>query len=478
MTDNVQPMAQPAEPDIDPGEDLVATLRSAVSGALWPAMPNQFGITMLALQYQFERTDRMTSAEIQAAQFGQLDVLLRHAVANVPYYRQALPAAGYAPDRPLTLEAWRRLPILTRRTLQDRRAELIAARYPPEHGSAAEHRSSGSTGVPISVMKTQLCDLLWEAFTVRDHLWHRRDLSGVLVALRSRRSGEEGGADGARSAIWNHGVSSAFATKEGWLFGGYRPVEEQIAWLLRRKPDYAQMHPTVLRELLKVVKQRGIRFEGLKGILTYSELVPPGLREETLAVLGIPMHDMYSCREIGYLALECPDHPHYHVQSEAVLIEIVDEAGAPCAVGQTGRVVATPLHNFAQPLIRYALGDYAEVGPPCSCGRQSPVLARVLGRSRNMLRLANGQDGFPDTAPLEKAIHLPIRQYQLVQRTRSHIEVRIVPQRPFTPGEEAELRDIIVDKCGATGCAVTFAYCDSIARTEGGKYEDFISEVV
>ena len=39
-------------------------------------------------------------------------------------------------------------------------------------------------------------------------------------------------------------------------------------------------------------------------------------------------------------------------------------------------MVITDLHNFATPLIRYELGDYAEVGTPCPTGRGLPVLNR------------------------------------------------------------------------------------------------------
>ena len=43
------------------------------------------------------------------------------------------------------------------------------------------------------------------------------------------------------------------------------------------------------------------------------------------------------------------------------------------------------------PLIRYEIGDFAEVGDRCSCGRGLPVLRRILGRVRNMLTLPDGR---------------------------------------------------------------------------------------
>ena len=47
-----------------------------------------------------------------------------------------------------------------------------------------------------------------------------------------------------------------------------------------------------------------------------------------------------------------------------------------------GRIVVTALNNFATPLIRYEIGDYAEVGEICSCGRGfRPPTGRRRGRS-------------------------------------------------------------------------------------------------
>jgi phenylacetate-CoA ligase len=63
-----------------------------------------------------------------------------------------------------------------------------------------------------------------------------------------------------------------------------------------------------------------------------------------------------------------------------IYAEILDDADRPCAPGEVGRVVVSTLHNYAMPLFRYDLGDLAEVGPPCECGRTLPVLNRIVGR--------------------------------------------------------------------------------------------------
>ena len=138
-------------------------------------------------------------------------------------------------------------------------------------------------------------------------------------------------------------------------------------------------------------------------------------------------------------------------------------------------MIATPLHNFAQPLIRYESGDVAEVGEPCPCGRGLPVLNRVLGRQRNLLTLPNGERFWPLYAPAWKGIDA-IRQIQIVQHDLEHIQARIVGPRPLTAEEEATFTAKI-HELFRYPFRVTFEYLAGIDRTKQRKFEEFISRV-
>jgi phenylacetate-CoA ligase len=165
------------------------------------------------------------------------------------------------------------------------------------------------------------------------------------------------------------------------------------------------------------------------------------------------------------------------VQSEGILVEVLDERDRPCLPGEVGRVVATPLHNFAMPLVRYVNGDYAEVGEPCDCGRGLPVLKRVVGRTRNMLTLPDGRRLWPRLRLSTFDRFALIRQFQFVQKSHSRIEGRLVADRPLTSAEEERLRALVLDRIGYAGFEVAFSYHDHIARSAGGKFEDFKSEI-
>jgi phenylacetate-CoA ligase len=453
------------------------TFRSVPEGLVWPALAPSSGLAMLSMQYQFARSEWLPAQELGERQLAQLEVLLAHAGANVPYWRAALPKWGIATGVPLSWEQWRRIPPLRRSDVQTHQAELEATSYPRAHGGRAEQRTSGSTGTPVAIQTTQIAQMFWQAVTLRDDLWHRRDLSRTLAALRARGHPGADPHEGAWAPVWHRGAGAAFVTGPSILFPGDAPTAEQAEWLGRKQPDYMISAPTVLRGLLDETRRLGIRLERLKAAITYAETVPPGLRERVAREWGVPVQDIYSCREVGYIALQCPDFPHYHVQSETVLVEVVDDEGNPCAPGTIGRVLLTSLHNFAMPLLRYEIGDHAEVGPACPCGRGLPVLARILGRARNRIRHANGDRTWPNMLPLEKGlVDLPVAQYQLAQRALDALELRIVPRAPLSAQQERRLRGLIAD-CGITGFEVTIRYLEALARNTGDKSEDFVCEL-
>jgi phenylacetate-CoA ligase len=137
--------------------------------------------------------------------------------------------------------------------------------------------------------------------------------------------------------------------------------------------------------------------------------------------------------------------------------------------------VVTPLQNFATPLVRYEIGDYAEVGESCSCGRTLPVLNRILGRHRNLCVLKNGERFFPEIqADLKVFGH--IRQFQAHQKTLEDIDLRIVATRPFTDTEKHEVQAIVQKKFHYP-FNVNIIEVDDIPRAANGKFEEFKSDI-
>ncbi len=444
-------------------------LRSAFPEIVWPAVPTPAGASLLAMQYQLQQTQWWPAERLRAQQFRQLEVLLRHAYDTTRYYRRQLDEAGFDPKQPLNGQTFTRLPLLTRAQLQQSFGDLCSQRVPASSGRTTENMTSGSTGMPVRFLTTELTAFYWRVFTLRDHLWHRRDFSGKLAAIRLKvKEGEWPG--------WGPSVDTVIRSGPSATLDINRDVDEQLRWLEQQNPVYLLTFATNLEALARRSLDLGIRLPTLREVRTISEMLPPGVRALVRKAWGVPLADLYSSQEIGYIALQCPEREHYHVQSESVLVELLREDGTPCAPGEIGRVVLTTLHNFALPLIRYDIGDYAEAGAVCPCGRGLPVIRRIMGRVRNMLRLPGGGQHWPSLGILSVLPESLIKQYQCIQHTLERIEVRLVTARPLTSDEEGNLRAAMTEKIGHP-FLIDITYCDQIERSASGKFEEFRCEI-
>ena len=447
---------------------------SRFPGIDWPAIPGKADAAMFSLAYQLEQSQWLGPEDLLGLQLRQLERVLTHAARTVPFYGQRLQVLAGLRTGALTMEEWRKIPILARAELQEAGDAMTSREIPREHRPLTEIKTSGSIGRPISVLGTGITGTFFRALNLRYHTWHRRDFHAPAAAIRVLRGEQAEAAAGGKPSNWVPGHASG----PMYLFDITQPVSEQLEWLVERDPVYLLTHSSNLAALVRRSRETGARPRSLRQATTMSEVVDQELRDFCREEWGVDLTDAYSAQEVGMIALQCPDHPHYHVQGESVLVEVLDANDAPCAPGQVGRVVVSDLHNFATPLIRYEIGDHAEVGDACPCGRGLPVLERILGRVRNMAVLPSGDRFWPLPFLSSEMLEIaPVRQIQLVQTTPDDIDVKLVMPQPMAAADEERLRDYFADRLGHP-FRLRFLYVDDIPRSAGGKFEDFVSEIV
>ena len=436
-------------------------------GNAWPVLPDAAASAVLALLLQLERSQWLAPAELEAEQSRQLDLVTRHAWNTVPHYRAAWEGC-YDPSQPMSRERLAALPVLSRRELQGRYQELKSRAAPPEHGGVVETRTSGSSGTPVRTLTSGVTGAMWKAITLRDHAWRRRNLAGKLAVIRRGHGGV--------AASWGAATAGLLSTGQCVARDVDASQDAHLDWLAREQPAYLLTYPSLVVELARASLRRGLRLPGLLEVRTLGESLGPDVRALCRDAWDVPLADFYSAEEVGYIALQCPDYEHYHVQAENVVVEIIDQRGAPCPPGEVGRVVITTLHNFAMPLVRYEIGDYASFGTPCSCGRGLPVLERIAGRVNSMLVTSSGDRYWPVFRMRQAQDLMAIRQHQFVQKRFDLVEARlVVDRRPTAEQEEELLRHMA--QLMPQGIRLQIVYCDALPRTAGGKWQDFISEV-
>jgi len=448
--------------------------KSSVAGIDWPTLPSTQGATILSVQYQLNESQWWSPEDMMDYQLMQLQTLVQYARRYSPHYSKHLPAR--VDLECLTPENWQELPILTRKELQSEGTTLFTNPSPPAHGKTFPIRTSGSTGRVVETKGTAVNQLFWNAFTLRDHIWQQRDLSGKLAVIRFLNSDGAYPPDGLRRKGWGSSTDDLVHTGPAVLLNILSDITAQAQWLQREDPDYLLTHPSVMFELTRYCQKHNICLPSLCQVRTLAETIPHTLRNACRKVWDVGLVDMYTSQEVGYIALQCPEYEHYHVQSEGVLVEVLDQHGRPCAPGEIGKVIVTNLHNYAAPLIRYEIGDYAEVGHPCACGRGLPVLKRIMGRYRNLVTLPSGEQRWPVLGYHDFQEIAPIEAAQMVQHTLEQIEVRLVAKRPLNSGELEQLISLIHHNLGYP-FQLKFEYVDAVRRSDTGKYEDFISEL-
>ena len=435
------------------------------------------GSGILRYQQWLQGSQWWSAERLLEHQLHALGHLVTHAWHTVPFHGARLRAAGLEPGRPIDPACWRRLSPLTRRDLQQAGADLQSTAVPPEHGKPLRTNSSGSTGTPVTVRGTTFDAAVGKAVLLRHYLWHAYDFAGSFASIRRVHGQMYDYPHGLHLARWGDTATFPFATGPAAVLSIGASIAQQADWLLRTDADYLMTFPSNLRFLAAHCRERGLVFPHLEHVTTFGEVLSAETREECRRAWDLSVIDVYSAQEVGIIALQCPTSESYHIQAETIFVEVVDERGEPCGPGQTGRVVVTPLNNYAMPLLRYEIGDWAELGGPCPCGRGLPVLRRILGRERNALLVApTGERYWPAFGTRKLPELAPIVQHQFVQKSLQRIEARLVTARPLTPREERSLRAYILVNLPHR-FELDFAYFDELPRNRAGKFEDFLCEV-
>lgn len=142
--------------------------------------------------------------------------------------------------------------------------------------------------------------------------------------------------------------------------------------------------------------------------------------------------------------------------------------------GEAGRLAITDLHNYATPIVRYEIGDWAERGEPCTCGRGLPTIRRILGRERNLVLMPDGSRRYPLVGFARFREVAPVVQYQFVQHALEDLEMRLVVEARLNAKQESDLAEIVRKALGFS-FALRFTYFSRPRpRAPSGKFEEFV----
>jgi phenylacetate-CoA ligase len=413
-----------------------------------------------------QESEGLSHEERNRRQISDLKETIRYAYENVPYYRFLFDQINFRPDALQSIEDLRKIPVLERDIVRTKNAELHSTTFT---GLKFTHRTSGTTG-------TSLAFTLSEEANQRHYgcVWHHYGWVGVR---RGNRVATFGGhplvhPDRRKPPFW---LYDAVENETYFSLQHISPetIPYYVEQLLRFKPVMVKGIPSFLNLIAQYMVERGITCT-LRGVFTYSETLLDHQRKALEQAFNCVVYNFYSNGERSGHILQC-QHGKLHVLTETGVIEIIRADGSPAAVGEVGELVITNFINRAMPLIRYRIGDTGVMGQgtSCECGRDTPIIQSLTGRTNDFLITSDGLR----IRPVGAFVGTPsVKAAQFVQKEAGSVIVKILPRDGFGPGEEKHVVEELIAELG-TSMRFQIEIVDELPFGANGKLQHIISEL-
>lgn len=412
---------------------------------------------------QIEKMSKWTPEQVQTWQADRLHELMEHVYNHTIYYRRIMDERGLKPNDIRSAEDLKKLPIITKQIAREHFNEIVPDNIASLH--YREGKTGGTTGEPMFYY----CD---------ENTW------GYVTATKVyhwRKYGYEYGEPFAAM-----GSASLFAKKPSLVRRIYDRLRNEIPMnTVNLNDELCEKYIQIIRErriryiygyaasiyiFTQYVASHGIDLKQIKGVFTTSEMLTDENRELIKRTYDCVVMDCYGARDAGINAYERAYH-EYEVGYN-VLVETTNEFEP-----NTGTLLTTNLLNYTFPLIRYQVGDEAELAPRNeSKGYNGQLLNRVLGRTSDVMRLENGHNmtatGF---SMIMKAFD--VKAFSFNKTGVSEVTLAIVRDKEkYTEAQEKEIRKTIYLYIGEDA-KLNIEYIDHFEPLKNGKRRYFMNDL-
>ena len=403
------------------------------------------GMRQLSVVPSLFRHNRASRETLLRFQDRQLRRVIRHAYANVPYYKRLFDAAGVRPEHIRTSADMHRIPITTKSDLRAAPPEDLVARG-VDLRTLVRHTTGGSSGEPFVVRRAWLEERILGVLRIRALLYYGLRRNDKIALL-----------------LFNHEPSPQdYQLPQRLMRAVHRvrtyPIhclvapESMLEQLAIIQPDILGGYAGVLGRTAMLVKQAGCTDIRPRLVLSGGEVLTPVMAKQISEAFKAPVYDTYGSHEFSRTAWQCTQTGEYHVCDDGVLLEVLRD-GQLVASGERGEVIGTALHSFAMPFIRYRLGDIVTRGTAgCACGQPFSTLREIQGRMVDYFPLPDGRllHPYEIASALQQSAMRWVRQYRLVQERKDWIVLLAVPAIVPSAEQISELETLAARVLGPT----------------------------
>ena len=332
--------------------------------------------------------ETMPRQELEQLQLERLKSTVKHCMYS-PFYQEKFKELGITPDDIKTLDDVRKLPFTTKEDLRENYPFGICC--VPIKDCVRLHSSSGTTGNPTVVLHTQkdldewanaVARCLWMVGSRPEDIFQNSAGYGMFTAGLGFQYGAE------KLGMLTVPASSGNTTRQ------IKFIKDFGTSVLHAIPSYAS-------RIYEVMKEEGVdprKDTKLRVLCIGAEPHSEEQRKRIEENLGVKAYNSYGISEMmgPGVAFECQEQNGLHIWEDYFIVEIIDPVTLePLPDGELGELVLTTINREGMPLLRYRTRDLTRIiSGDCPCGRTHKRLARLQGRSDDMIIL-KGVNIFP-----------------------------------------------------------------------------------
>ncbi len=417
-----------------------------------------------------------TSKECVELQKEKLFEIVSYSIKNVPFYRAIAKEQNIKLSKETILENIQSFPILRK---QDLKRDFVNLKSEGYKGFFFKNTSGGSTGEPTTFLQGLESKETGKGSKIFFDKWVNKEGGDRVVKIwgseREILQGTQGKDGFISEKILNIKTLNAFKM-------GNKEMNSFVNTINKEKPIVIEAYVQSIYELAKFIKRNKLKIHSPEGLIATAGTVYEEMKELVEEVFGCKVFNQYGSREVGLAAFSCEKQEGLHMNMFDQYIEILNEDMEPCLAGETGRVYITTLNNYAMPLIRYDMGDFATVSKKskCSCGRGFPLIEQIEGREMSVFRTKEG-----GIVPGEFFIHFIgvvfnkgfISKFQAIQEDYNCIIIKVVVENEEQFDKEKKKIIDSIKKVMGNECKVKFEVVSEIKPLESGKYLYTLSKV-
>lgn len=406
------------------------------------------------------RSRAWSAPERDAYQSERLHALVRHCHQHIPYYQALFAEHGLHPNDITQVSDLRKLPILTKKTLQQNGTAFRLAGSKP---FMIQH-TSGSTGTPLALHVNERTYKMAMALLVDHEEFHGIPFGArrATFAGRMLKQAEDMTPPFSRyNRAENQRLYSSYHLNDK-TFPYYRDE------LNRFRPQEIIGYPSAIADLAGQYQQANCKPDfQVTAIITNSETLLAWQRERIESVFNCKVRDYYGTAEYVTFAGQDRDGL-YQVNPAIGITEVIGDTEN----ASSGKVVATTLTNDLMPLLRYEIGDTATIPPADTDSVRQDTFITVNGRVDDYIRTADGR-------LIGRIDHIfkgleGIHEAQVVQDSLTHCTIKVVTQVPPDQFDKAKLLENMRFRTGDS-MNISVEFVPAIPRGANGKFKSVVS---